>query len=191
MTHEIISPLHDFAFSQIFGTQRNIAIPRAFLKALLDIPEDEYDRLTVVSPILGRFHKKDKMGVVDLKLTTKSGKIIHVELQVEKRANMRNRVLYYTARLIGDQLKFGDDYKKLQQVVSIVICNHVLLDEEEAYTSSYELRNHKNRSFTDLIKVVILELPKLSEAKDSGVWPRALPRLKPWRICLDSGFNLR
>jgi predicted transposase/invertase (TIGR01784 family) len=143
----------------------------AFLKTLLDIPEDEYDQLTVVSPILKRFFKKDKMGVVDLKLTTKSGKIVHIELQVEKRANMRNRVLYYTARLIGDQLRFGDDYNKLQQVVSIVICNHVLLDEEEAYTSSYELRNQKNRSFTDLVKVVILELPKLSEAVDSGIWP--------------------
>jgi predicted transposase/invertase (TIGR01784 family) len=84
---------------------------------------------------------------------------------------MRNRVLYYTSRLIGDQLKWGDDYNLLQQVVSIVICNHVLLDEEEAYASSYGLNNREGRSFTDLVKVVILELPKLSGAVDSGIWP--------------------
>jgi predicted transposase/invertase (TIGR01784 family) len=111
------------------------------------------------------------MGVVDLKLTTKSGKIIHIELQVEKQTNLRNRILYYVARLIGDQLKWGDDYKELQQVVSIVICNHVLLDEEESYINIYELINQRNRRFTDLIKVVTLELPKLPETEDSGVWP--------------------
>jgi predicted transposase/invertase (TIGR01784 family) len=171
MTDEIISPLEDFAFSQIFGNQRNISITKAFLKTLLDIPEDEYHKLTVVSPILGRFHKKDKMGIVDLKLTTKSGKIIHVELQVEKRANLRNRILYYTARLIGDQLKFGDDYNKLHQVISIVICNHILLGGEESYINMYELKNQEYRNFTDLIKVVILELPKRSDTEDSKVWP--------------------
>jgi predicted transposase/invertase (TIGR01784 family) len=171
MTEEIISPLEDFAFSQIFGSQRNIAITKAFLKTLLDIPEEEYRKLTVVSPILKRFHKKDKMGIVDLKLTTKSGNIIHIELQVEKRANLKNRILYYNARLIGDQLKWGDDYNKLHQVISIVICNHVLLDEEESYVNCYELRNQKNHRFTDLEKVVILELPKLPETVDSNVWP--------------------
>jgi predicted transposase/invertase (TIGR01784 family) len=171
MADEIISPLEDFAFSQIFGNQRNIAITKAFLKTLLDIPEDEYHKLTVVSPILGRFHKKDKMGIVDLKLTTKSGKIIHIELQVEKQTYLKNRILYYAARLIGDQLKWGDDYNKLHQVVSIVICNHILLDKEESYISMYELRNKENHSFTNLVKVVILELPKLSETKDSSVWP--------------------
>jgi predicted transposase/invertase (TIGR01784 family) len=171
MADEIVSPLEDFAFSQIFGNQRNISITKAFLKTLLDIPEEEYHKLTVVSPILGRFFKKDKMSIVDLKLTTKSGKIIHIELQVEKRSNLKNRIMYYSARLIGDQLKFGDDYNKLHQVVSIVICNHILLDGEESYINMYELRNQKNHRFTDLVKVVILELPKLSETKDSKVWP--------------------
>jgi predicted transposase/invertase (TIGR01784 family) len=56
-------------------------------------------------------------------------------------------------------------------VISIVICNHILLDEEESYINSYELRNKEKRHFTDLIKVVILELPKLSETEDSNVWP--------------------
>jgi predicted transposase/invertase (TIGR01784 family) len=84
---------------------------------------------------------------------------------------MRSRILYYGARLIGDQLQWGDDYDKLQQVISIVICNHVLLEEEESYVNVYELSNERNRSFTDLLRVVILELPKLPETKDREVWP--------------------
>jgi predicted transposase/invertase (TIGR01784 family) len=33
------------------------------------------------------------------------------------------------------------------------------------------MRNRKGRSFTDLLKVVILELPKLPEKEDEAVWP--------------------
>jgi predicted transposase/invertase (TIGR01784 family) len=111
------------------------------------------------------------MSIVDLKLSTKSGRVIHIELQVDKEANMRNRILYYAARLLSDQLNWGRDYGELRQVISIVICDHVLLDEEASYINAYEMRNSANKSFTDLMQLVILELPKLPEAEDSGVWP--------------------
>jgi len=168
----MISPLNDYAFSEIFGNQKNIDITTNFLKTLLDIPEDEYDKLTVVSPLLRKVFKTEKSGVVDLKLSTKSGKIIHIELQVEKRINFRNRLIYYASRLIGDQLKWGDDYNDLHQVISIVICDHILLEEESGYINVYELRNEGNRSFTKLLRIIILELPKLPEsAVEKTVWP--------------------
>ena len=171
MIHDFISPLYDFAFTQIFGCQENIDNTRAFLKTLLDIPQEDYDELTVVNPVLKKLSRRKKTGVVDLRLTTKTKKIIHIELQINKRANLRNRILYYAARLIGDQLNWGDDYDKLHQVISIVICDHKLLKEEEDYINEYELRNKKNRSFTKMLKVIILELPKLPDAEDGAVWP--------------------
>jgi predicted transposase/invertase (TIGR01784 family) len=167
----MISPLYDYVFSEIFGNQKNIDITTSFLKTLLDIPEDDYDRLIVVSPILRKLFRTEKSGVVDLKLSTKSGKIIHIELQVEKRSNMRNRIVYYSSRLIGDQLRWGEDYSELHQVISIVICNHNLLEEEDSYINVYELSNEENRSFTNLMKIIILELPKLPETIDRAVWP--------------------
>jgi predicted transposase/invertase (TIGR01784 family) len=171
MKEKMISPLHDYVFSEIFGNQKNIDITKSFLKTLLDIPEDEYDKLTVVSPKLRKVFKTEKSGVVDLKLNTKSGKIIHIELQVEKRTNTRSRMLYYASRLIGDQLKLGDDYNKLHQAITIVICDHNLLEEESSYINIYELRNEENRSFTKLLRIIILELPKLPEKLDRTVWP--------------------
>jgi len=169
--HEFVSPLDDYAFKQIFGEQQNIENTRAFLKTLLDVPEDEYDNLTVVSPNLERIFRRGKRGVVDIRLTTRSGKIIHIELQVEKRKNMRNRITYYSARNVSDQLKWGDDYDKLHQAISIVICDHNLLEEEDYYFTEYGMKNDKNRYFTKLQKVIILELPKLSEAEDGPLWP--------------------
>jgi len=166
-----ISPLEDFAFKQIFGEKRNIDNTKAFLKAVLN-PEDEIGKLTIANPVLTKLFKKEKSGIVDIKLEAKSGKIFHIELQVEKKANMRSRILYYGARLIGDQLKWGEDYRKLHHVVSIVICDHNLLDEENSYMNIYELKNDKNKSFTDLYKVVIMELPKLPEIEDESntIW---------------------
>jgi predicted transposase/invertase (TIGR01784 family) len=166
-----ISPLEDFVFKQIFGEQKNIDITRDFLKTLLDIPDDDLGKLTVVNPSLGKILKRGKIGIVDIKLITKSGKIVHIELQVEKRENMKNRITFYSCRQIGDQLNWGDDYDKLKQVISIVICDHVLLDEEDGYRNEYEMRNDKNNSFTKLQKLIILELPKIPETADGTLWP--------------------
>ncbi|MDR0502901.1 MAG: Rpn family recombination-promoting nuclease/putative transposase [Treponema sp.] len=165
-----VSPLQDFAFSQIFGNQQNIDNTRDFLKALLDIPKEDYDKLTIVNPILGRMSKKEKTAVVDVLLNTKSGRIIHIELQVEKRRNMRNRIMYYAARNLSDQLKWGNDYKKINQAISVVICDHNLLEEEDSYINEYMLRNDKKHCFTELMKVIILELPKLPETEDGTIW---------------------
>jgi len=59
----------------------------------------------------------------------------------------------------------------IHQVISILICDHVLLDEEKSYINEYVLRNRENHCFTDLLKVIILELPKVPQTEDSPVWP--------------------
>jgi predicted transposase/invertase (TIGR01784 family) len=83
-TQEILSPLKDYIFSLVFGDQRHIDILTAFLKTILDLPEEEYGSLVIVNPFLKRLFKTDKAGIVDVRLTTKSGRVIHVELQVKK-----------------------------------------------------------------------------------------------------------
>jgi predicted transposase/invertase (TIGR01784 family) len=80
--------------------------------------------------------------------------------------------VYYAAKLLLEQIKRGQDWGKLQQVISIVICNHDLLPDEQSYINNYAFRNERtNRCFTDLIKFVILEVPKLSIQEDTKVWP--------------------
>ncbi|MDR2181696.1 MAG: Rpn family recombination-promoting nuclease/putative transposase, partial [Treponema sp.] len=54
MAHKILRPKTDFVFKLIFGDPRNIDILEAFLKAALDIPEDEYRNLVIVDPFLKR-----------------------------------------------------------------------------------------------------------------------------------------
>jgi hypothetical protein len=51
------------------------------------------------------------------------------------------------------------------------------MEEEESYINKYELRNKKTgKLFTDLLEVIILELPKLPEKTDGqGAWRRVEP----------------
>jgi hypothetical protein len=81
----------DTVLARCYAVGRNSRSPltRNFLKTLIDIPEDDYGSLTVVSPLLRKVFRTEKSGVFDLKLSTKSGKIIHIELQVEKRVIQR------------------------------------------------------------------------------------------------------
>jgi predicted transposase/invertase (TIGR01784 family) len=172
MARELVSPLADYAFSLLFGDQRNIEVLEGFLKTILDIPPEEYQSLTIVTPFLKRLFGRDKLGIVDVRVTTTSGRVLHIELQLEKYAYMRHRMLYYISKLLWEQMKRGFEYESLHQVISIVICDHRMV-EEESYVNSYELRNGKSgKLFTDLIKVIILELPKLPARKDGeAVWP--------------------
>jgi predicted transposase/invertase (TIGR01784 family) len=172
MARELASPLADYVFSLLFGDQRNIEVLEGFLKTILDIPPEEYESLTIVNPFLKRLFGRDKLGIVDVRVTTRSGRILHIELQLEKYAYMRHRMLYYISKLLWEQMKRGFEYESLHQVISIVICNHQLV-EEEGYMNTYELRNERSgKVFTDLVKVIILELPKVPEQRDGqAVWP--------------------
>ncbi|MCL2124971.1 MAG: Rpn family recombination-promoting nuclease/putative transposase, partial [Oscillospiraceae bacterium] len=63
----------DFVFKLIFGDQRNVDILAAFLRSVLDIPDDEYDQLTIVDPYLKKESEDDKYSILDVKLHTVSG----------------------------------------------------------------------------------------------------------------------
>jgi predicted transposase/invertase (TIGR01784 family) len=94
MARELVSPLSDYVFSLLFGDQRNIEVLEGFLKTILDIPPEDYQELTIVNPFLKRLFRRDKLGIVDVRAATKSGRVLHIELQLEKYAFMRYRTLY-------------------------------------------------------------------------------------------------
>jgi predicted transposase/invertase (TIGR01784 family) len=183
MQKGFISPLNDDVVKSILGDQRNIKNTEEFLKAVLqpevaNIPPEEYDKLTIRDPFLKRRWKRDKQGILDIRLTTKTGRIVNVEIQVNRKKFMVHRIIYYLAKLVTEQMKSGFDYDMIHQTICIVITNHILLPDEtdyspKRYMNTFELRNTKTgKPFTDLLKVVTLELPRVPETDDGHpVWP--------------------
>jgi hypothetical protein len=192
MDKELLSPLLDDVFKYIFADQRSTDNLAGLLRPIVKLPEAEYDRLTIVDPFLRRLFRKDKQGILDVKVLTKSGKVINVEVQICKHTDLRKRILYYLSKLLWEQLRRGDDYGKIQQVIGVIICDHVIPEEEGetpellfpgsltaeekgSYITSYTFRSDFNgKRFTDLIKIITIELPKVPEAPDqSAAWPWA------------------
>jgi len=167
MSNQILSPRSDFIFKLIFGSEANADILAAFLRSILDLPESEYDTLTIIDPHLKRESSDGKMSVLDVKLRTKSGRIIDIEIEVSGIPEMRERVVYYTARMITNQISKGESYSVIKKVVSIIITDYILIDENEMYHNRYSLYDKKTSSeFTDIIEVDVLELPKLAPDGD-------------------------
>jgi len=74
-----LSPRYDVIFKKIFGKD-HIPVLADFLKAVLDLPADEYQDIRIEDPHLLRRHKHGKLGILDLLVTTKSGNYLSVEL---------------------------------------------------------------------------------------------------------------
>ena len=164
---EILSPRSDVIFKLFFSDERNIELLTDFLKSVLDIPVDDYDEVSITDPHLLREHPGDKLGILDVKLRTKTGKIINIEIQISPVDGMRERIVYYGAKLITEQLGKSDDYENIRRVISVIICDYPLIGEPPNYHHRFVLYDPVNKvEFSNVLEINTLELPKLPGDSD-------------------------
>jgi hypothetical protein len=80
-------------------------------------------------------------------------------------------VLYYTARLLNDQLHRGEDYTVLERTVAIEITDFIWIPGSPVspeYTNYFTFYDHNTCcEFSDIMSICTLELPKVaSDASD-------------------------
>jgi predicted transposase/invertase (TIGR01784 family) len=175
---KLLSPLQDLVFKRIFGDERNADILSGLLSTILDLPQDEYAGIEFCDPYLKPARKDGKLAILDVKVRTKSGSILNIEIQVLRFRAMPERVLYYASKLIADQLDESDRWYDLRRVISIVILDYDLLPDEGGYHNVFRLLNAgSHRPFTNLLELHTIELRKLPPAADGSpleVWGRFL-----------------
>ena len=132
----LIAPHYDVTFKKIFCAQ-HIDILSDFLSSTLDLPAGEYQDIHVVDPHLLRRHKRDKLGIVDLRITTKSGNSIAVEIQVAPQPSIWQRMEYYNAKLLIDQMDAGSDFDTINRAISILIYYPVLIKESVEFHNKF------------------------------------------------------
>jgi predicted transposase/invertase (TIGR01784 family) len=168
-----LSPTNDFVFRKIFGDNLNVL--KDFLQAVLDLPAEDYKNLTVVDPNLDREYIEDKLGILDVKITTGSGKIIDIEVQVKHQRSIWKRMQFYTSKMIAEQVKTGHPYDRINRAISILIADFVMIKENDAYHNCFRLYDEKTGArYPDSIEINTLELPKIQEADGTqlGNWMR-------------------
>ena len=112
----------------------------------------------------------DKHAILDVRIHTKNKKTIAIEIQIDENPQIKKRIIYYTSKMYTEQLRSGNEYHKLQKVISILITDFVLLKEEGGYHNIYEISNRKSgKRLEDVWEINTLELPKLPKDSDGSM----------------------
>ena len=161
----------DFVFKRIFGDQRNIEILAEFLKSFLDIPDDEYEHLTIVDPHIKKESDDDKYGILDIKINTKHMSVIHVEIQLQVFPELKQRTIYGHSKLFTEQISSGQDWSIINRVITIIITDEIFIPDNIEYFNQFRYRTKVGTEFTNLSEIITIDLRKLpSETDGTDLW---------------------
>jgi predicted transposase/invertase (TIGR01784 family) len=172
MDYEILPPTNDFVFKLIFGDDRRKSILIEMLKSFVDLPDEEFE-LIFLDTYLKPEHEEDKMGILDVKVKTKTGKIIDIEIQVNPLLYIGERISFYKSKLITEQIGKGEHYDKIQRVICVCITDHVIHKGDNRYLNYFCFCNPETGLCFKGIpeEIFTLELPKLPADRDgSKIW---------------------
>jgi predicted transposase/invertase (TIGR01784 family) len=172
MSFEILPPTDDWIFKLLFGDERNKSILIDLLKSFVELPQEEYE-LTFIDTHLKPEAEDDKLGILDVKVKTKTGKIIDIEIQVNPVKNIGKRLSFYKSKLIVEQIGKSEIYTIIQKVICICITTKELFSGVKEYLNSFCFYNPRNGLYFEDIpeEVHTLELSKVPTVNDgTAVW---------------------
>ena len=164
---KILPVKSDIVFRMFFADEKNNDYLVGFLKSVLRLPDDEYSNIEIADPYLLPEYIGEKLAIIDIKLYTKNRKVIHIEIQLQVTPEMRERIVFYDAKLITEQLGSGEKYAAIQKIISIVITDNQLIQDSPLYHHRFVFHDQEARvTFSDIIEIHTLELGKLPKGAD-------------------------
>ena len=154
----------DVIFKRVFGNAKNEKIIAAFISDLLEIPREDIKAVYINNVELTPEYLEQKFSRLDLKLDV-DGRIVNIELQVNREPDFKERTLFYWSKLYSEELRAGDEYGDLKQTICINIINFNLFDYEDYHSNFKVLENERHELLTDKFAIHFFELRKLSKSK--------------------------
>lgn len=163
-----VDPQNDVAFKKIFGNEDHKEILISFLNAVLGLEGDkEIVDIEILNPYQAPKLQGLKFTILDVRARDKRGITFIVEMQVENVAGYKKRFLYYACKAYSGQIKQGDDYPRLNQVIFIGILNFDGFEDQENYISRHQILNRKtHKQEIDDLELYFIELPKFKKREE-------------------------
>jgi predicted transposase/invertase (TIGR01784 family) len=134
---------------------------------MLNLPDDDYNEIEITDPHLLPEYVGDKLAIIDIKLRTKSRKVVHIDIQLKVTASLRERIVFYDSKLITEQMGSGDKYHEIKKVISIIITDEKLIPVSPRYHHRFTFYDpNAGVEFTDIIEIHSIELRKLPDNSD-------------------------
>ena len=178
----------DYIFKRVFAFEGNESALKDLLEAIL---KKDIKTVTIKNPEIIPYEKDEKRGLLDIKAETDDGTILDIEMQMEDEKNTDERGTQYLGKMITEQLKKGDKYKKLKKSIVIFITNYNVLKrnsyhrvgkmkfeetlKEEYVDMGYE---KKEQIASKYIEFHYIELPKYKREE-----PSKFTKLDQW-MCI-------
>ncbi|MDO5579493.1 MAG: Rpn family recombination-promoting nuclease/putative transposase, partial [Planctomycetia bacterium] len=124
--------------------------------------DPQIQSLEIQNPIQLKDQLLQKETILDIKAKDDQGQLFNIELQACYHVNFRERVLYYIAKVYSKELLEGDDYSKLQPVISIVFTKFPIRpNHPEILFDTFELRSKfdPDQIYTNHIKIYCIYVP--------------------------------
>ena len=127
---------NDYVFKRIFAKPENNAELKELTEAILN---EKIKTIVVTNPEISKNYKDEKLGVLDIRAYMNDDTIVNIEMQVSNVNTMIDRNITYSSRVIGEQLRIGDNYKILKRFIAINLLGENLL-KRNSYHSVVHLK---------------------------------------------------
>ena len=165
----LISPKNDVVFQILFGEVGSENITKSFLEAVLDEHISKIDLSK--NPVLRNIVPGKKKGILDVIAEINGKEKCNIEMQVGKREDIIQRILYYWSRTYIRDLNEGENYDRLQRTIAVLIADFEITQLEELnYITKWKLIETEERKviLTDEIEIDIIVLPKIYKLKETN-----------------------
>src|SRR5690625_1743873 len=136
----------DFAFKQLFGSEKNKNITVVFLNAILQrTGRERIKDISFTNTEAGGEYVDDKQSRLDLLVVTEANEWINVEIQFSNQYDMIKRSIYYWSGVYRAPLKKKMSYKELNPVIAINILNFSLFNQTDQFHTTYHLYEDTNK----------------------------------------------
>jgi predicted transposase/invertase (TIGR01784 family) len=179
-----LDPKLDIVFWMLFGAEQNRELLISLLNAVLR-PPVPIEAVEVLPAHPERLTVGDKNISLDVRVRLQNGEQVDVEMQSQRRPALRERALYYWARLYTGQQRRGAPYTALRRCVVVLITNFAELASERFHSIFQVQERHAGELLTGHLELPFLELPKLPSACDRN----DEPNLALWAKFLSAGAD--
>ena len=160
----LISLKNDLIFKEVFAS--NDELSRGALRGLLSAYiHKEVHSIKVIQNEIRTSFLLQKETRMDINVVFNDGERADIEMQlVNHKEELIPRMIYYMTQLFMSQEMQGKSYRCLHNAYTILIANFTIFEDEQEY-HDFMLRDKDNYSLSDLLHIIVIELPKVKEQK--------------------------
>jgi predicted transposase/invertase (TIGR01784 family) len=163
---KLLDPTLDVVFKLLFTSDPDSAAALCGLVAAVLRAPQPVASVQVLNPDIGKEAIDDKGIVLDILVRFLDGTILNVEMQARNVTPFRERLLYYWARVFGQQLAQGEGYTALRPTISVAFLSYREIQNPRFHSIFRILETHDHQPYSDALEIHLVQLPRLDELTD-------------------------